>query len=85
MPAVSIVMPAYNAEEYIEMSIESICAQTFEDWELLVTDDGSSDKTSKIIHKHSAINKRIKYHNGNISQAAKSLGLTRATIYKKVK
>ena len=44
-PAVSVVMPAYNAGRYIERSIRSVLEQTFEDLELLVVDDCSSDGT----------------------------------------
>jgi glycosyltransferase involved in cell wall biosynthesis len=57
-PLVSIVMPVFNAEQYIQQAIESILHQTLQDWELIIVDDGSSDKTSKIIH--TLTDKRIK-------------------------
>ena len=41
IPTVSIVIPAYNAQRHIEKAIRSVMAQTVEDWELLVLDDGS--------------------------------------------
>lgn len=46
---VTIGLPVYNAEQWIGEAIESILAQTYEDWELIVTDDGSTDKTLEII------------------------------------
>jgi glycosyltransferase involved in cell wall biosynthesis len=44
-PSVSIVMPAYNSECYIQFSIESVLGQSFPDWELIIVDDCSSDHT----------------------------------------
>jgi len=46
---VSIVMPAYNAEKYIEEAIQSVLMQTYKHWELIVIDDGSTDNTRSII------------------------------------
>lgn len=58
-PLISVIMPAYNAELYIKEAIESILAQTFTDFEFLIYNDGSTDKTHEII---SAFNdKRIIY------------------------
>jgi glycosyltransferase involved in cell wall biosynthesis len=49
MPKVSVVMPVYNGEKYLTEAIESILGQTFQDFELIVADDGSTDKTVSII------------------------------------
>lgn len=48
-PAISVVMPAYNAERHIREAIDSILKQTFEDFEFLIIDDGSIDETPAII------------------------------------
>jgi glycosyltransferase involved in cell wall biosynthesis len=48
-PLVSVLMPAYNAEAYIAESIESVLAQTMGDFELVVVDDGSTDRTREIV------------------------------------
>ena len=58
-PLVSVLMPAYNAEKYIKEAIESIIAQTYIYWELIVINDGSTDKTKDIILSYTDI--RIKY------------------------
>lgn len=58
-PLVSIIMPCYNAERYIAQSIESVLAQTYQNWELLITDDGSTDKSVEIISKYSKNDDRI--------------------------
>ncbi len=47
-PAVSVLLPAYNAEAYLKEAIESILSQTFKDFELILLDDGSTDNTVKI-------------------------------------
>ena len=49
IPIVTIVMPTYNAERFVEKSIESIINQTFKEWELIITDDNSKDSTLDII------------------------------------
>ena len=49
MPTISIVMPVYNCERYIQQAIDSILNQTYDDFELIIVDDGSTDKTSEII------------------------------------
>lgn len=45
MPAVSIIIPAYNAEKYLERCLNSIAAQTFKDFDVIIVDDGSTDDT----------------------------------------
>lgn len=57
---VSIVMPAYNCEKYVVEAINSILAQTYRNWELLVLDDGSKDNTLRIIEDFSQNDSRIK-------------------------
>lgn len=58
--SVSIIMPAYNAEKTILSSISSVLAQTFEDWELIIVDDNSTDNTRPIIKEIAENNKKIK-------------------------
>lgn len=57
---VSIIMPAYNAEKYISESIESVLAQTYKNWELIIVDDCSKDNTTEIIKKYADSDIRIK-------------------------
>ena len=45
MPTISIITPAYNCEKYLEEAVESVLAQTMQDWEMLIIDDCSSDNT----------------------------------------
>lgn len=52
-PIVSVILPAYNCPKYIGAAIESILAQTLQDFELLVIDDGSSDETPEIVRGYS--------------------------------
>ena len=58
---VSIVMPAYNAEAYIEAAIRSVMSQTFENWELIVIDDGSQDATVDIVRRLAREDSRITF------------------------
>lgn len=51
-PLVSVIMPVYNGEKYIEESIKSILSQTYKKWELVITDDGSTDNTNSIIKNY---------------------------------
>lgn len=56
----SIITPVYNAELYIEECIESVIAQTYSDWELILVDDGSTDKSSQICDEYANKDSRIK-------------------------
>jgi len=50
-PLVSIIIPCYNAEEYIEETLTSVFNQTFKSYEVIVVDDGSTDESLKILEK----------------------------------
>ncbi len=57
---VSIIMPTWNSSRYVAESIESIMAQTYRNWELLITDDCSTDNTMEIVEKYAKDDKRIR-------------------------
>ncbi len=58
-PFFSIVVPTLNREPELRRCIDSVLSQTFQDWELLIVDDGSTDSTAKLISSYQEINKRI--------------------------
>lgn len=58
-PLVSIITPTYNHEKFIAQCLESVLAQSYPDWEQIVIDDGSSDRTADIVSQYN--DKRIKY------------------------
>lgn len=69
---ISIVMPTYNNEKTIGNSIRSILQQNYSNWELIIVDDGSVDKTKKICDKFASYDTRIKYYkqkNSGVSSA----------------
>lgn len=57
---ISVIIPAYNAESYLSRSVESVCAQTHEDLELILIDDGSTDQTRAIVDSLASKDSRIK-------------------------
>lgn len=57
---VSIIMPCYNGEKYIEETIGSVLAQTYKNWELIVVDDGSKDASAQIVKELAKKDSRIK-------------------------
>ena len=76
IPKVSIFMPAYNCEDFVEEAIFSVLNQTFVDFELLITDDGGTDSTAKIVKKYTELESRIKFYpkdNGGIGSACNYL------------
>lgn len=77
MVEISIIVPVYNVEEYLEKCIESILNQTFKNFELILVDDGSTDKSGKICDKYEKIDNRIKViHKNNEGQSsARNAGL----------
>lgn len=81
MPIVSIIVPVYNVEKYINRCIDSILAQTFTDWECILVDDGSPDKSGEICDEYASRDSRIQVihkQNGGVS-SARNIGIKRAT------
>lgn len=80
-PKISVIVPVYNTEKYLRHCIDSILAQTFTDFELLLIDDGSNDTSGSICDEYSRTDVRIKsVHkvNGGVS-SARNLGLSMAS------
>ena len=59
-PKISIIMPVYNAEQYLQRAINSILAQTFQDWELICINDGSTDGSQAILDEYASKDVRVK-------------------------
>ena len=59
-PVVSIVLPVYNGEEFLAEAIESVLAQTFADFELIMIDDGSTDGSQQILHEYERRDSRVR-------------------------
>lgn len=69
---VSIIVPIYNTEKYLDECLRSIVSQTFKDWELILVDDGSTDSSGKIAEDYARKDNRIKVlhiNNGGLSWA----------------
>jgi glycosyltransferase involved in cell wall biosynthesis len=61
-PRVSIGLPIYNAERFLEQALDSILSQTYTDFELVISDNASTDRTPEICQRYAANDARIKYH-----------------------
>ena len=72
---VSIMMPAYNAEKYIKEAIESVLAQTYLDWELIIVNDGSTDRTPEIISTYRDPRIGVLHQTNSGEAAARNLAL----------
>lgn len=72
MPTVSVIIPTYNRAAMLKEAIESVLAQTYQDWELIVVDDGSTDETPCLMDTYREADARIrclKQHNQGLSSA----------------
>lgn len=71
-PQVSIGLPVYNGEKYVGKAIESLLAQTFKDFELIISDNASTDRTAEICRQYAKKDARIRYYRNE-----KNLGAAR--------
>lgn len=71
-PRVSIGVPVYNGERFIEETLDSLLAQTFQDWELIISDNASTDRTPEICRKYASRDSRIRYESNS-----RNIGATR--------
>ena len=79
-PVISIIMPVYNVEDYLEEAIEGVLAQSFDDFELICVDDGSIDSSPSIVERYMRRDPRVRlmYQNNQGSGAARNHGLDQA-------
>lgn len=80
MPEISVIVPVFNSESFLESCIRSVLAQSFADWELLLIDDGSNDGSNEICSRFAADDNRIRLiakSNGGVS-SARNVGLDHA-------
>lgn len=70
---ISVIMSAYNSEKHVSNSIESILGQSYQNFEFLIMDDGSTDNTGKIINSYKKTDSRIKFFNNK-----SNIGLTKS-------
>lgn len=82
MPTISVIVPVYQAEQYLPACVESVTGQTFSDWELLLVDDGCTDRSPAICDRLAASDSRIRAlhqpKNAGVSEA-RNRGLREAT------
>lgn len=66
LPKISVVMPAFNAGQFVEAAVESILAQSFGDFEFIIVNDGSVDRTAAILNRYASLDDRVRLvHQGN--------------------
>jgi glycosyltransferase involved in cell wall biosynthesis len=70
VPKVSIGMPVYNGERFLRETLDSLLGQTFEDFELIISDNGSTDGTQTMCREYAARDSRIRYHREEINRGA---------------
>lgn len=77
-PEISIIMPVYNSEKYLGKCIDSVLSQSFSNFELLLIDDGSTDRSPKVCEEYAKKDSRIRVNhkeNGGVS-SARNMGLS---------
>ena len=79
-PLISVVIPAYNAEQFLDETLESVLSQTYENWECIIVNDGSTDNTEEIAKKWCEKDARFRYfykENSGVSDT-RNLGIKEA-------
>ena len=78
-PLVSVIMPVYNVEKYLDRCVKSILSQSFSDFELLLVDDGSPDRCGEMCDEYAKGDSRIKaFHKRNGGLSARNFGIEKA-------
>ena len=67
---VSIIMPAYNCADFIGITLNSVIAQTYQNWEVIVVDDCSTDNTAEVLNEYISKDPRVKYFKMNSNSGA---------------
>lgn len=86
-PRLSIGLPVYNGADYLEDALRSLEAQTFKDFEVIVSDNDSEDETEKIVREWAAVDPRIRYHRSEVNVGAnrnynRTFFLSRGELFK---
>jgi hypothetical protein len=79
MPKVSVVIPTYNRADMVGAAIQSVLDQTYDDWEVIVIDDGSIDNTAEIVHRSADPRIHYYYQVNKGLPGARNVGIRRAT------
>ena len=85
MPAISVIVPVYQAEALLPQCVESVLAQTFSDWELLLIDDGSRDGSPTLCDGYAARDPRIRvFHKQRrrVHRPKSGAGAGHGTVYR---
>ena len=80
-PLVSVIIPAYNRAKTIEAAVKSVQAQTYTNWEIIISDDGSNDNTIEVVARLSRDDARVRYivhHPNRGAQTARNAGIKAA-------
>jgi glycosyltransferase involved in cell wall biosynthesis len=77
VPKVTVVVPVYNGERFLRGSLDSVCAQTFQNFELLCVDDGSTDNSQAVLEQYGERIRVVRQNNSGQS-AARNVGVTLA-------
>ena len=87
MPRIGIGVPVYNGEQFVAQAIESMLGQTFDDIELVICDNASTDGTEEICRRYVALDRRVRYHRNPVNVGAgpnfnRTFHLTRGEYFK---